>query len=48
MALVVYFFVVTPYEAAKKRLYPAQPDADTVDPNTELLTEIRDELRARR
>ena len=48
MALVVYFFIVTPYEAAKKRLYPAQPDADTVDPNTELLTEIRDELRARR
>lgn len=47
MAFVVYFFVVKPYEAAKARMFPAEPDADTVDPNTELLTEIRDALRTR-
>ncbi len=26
----------------------AEPDSDTIDPNTELLREIRDELRAPR
>ncbi len=48
MAFVVYFFIVTPYEKAKSRYFPAEPDADTIDPNTELLREIRDELRAPR
>lgn len=47
LAAVVYFFVVKPYVAAKERFFPAEPDADTVDPNTELLKEIRDSLRAR-
>jgi large conductance mechanosensitive channel len=48
LAFIVYFFVVKPYEAAKDRLYPKEPEAETVDPNTELLTEIRDLLRERR
>ena len=47
MAFVVYFFIVKPYERAKARFFPAQPDADTIDPDTELLREIRDELRQR-
>ena len=47
MAFVLYFFIVKPYERAKERFYPAEPDADTVDPNTELLREIRDTLRER-
>jgi large conductance mechanosensitive channel len=48
MAFVVYFFIVKPYEKAKDRFFPAEPDADTIDPNTELLREIRDALRAPR
>ena len=48
MAFVVYFFIVKPYEKAKDKFFPAEPDADTIDPNTELLREIRDELRAPR
>lgn len=48
MAFVVYFFIVKPYEKAKDRFFPAEPEAETVDPNTELLREIRDELRAPR
>lgn len=48
MAFVVYFFVVKPYEAAKERMFPKEPTAETVDPNTQLLTEIRDALRAPR
>jgi large conductance mechanosensitive channel len=48
MAFVVYFFVVKPYEHAKERYFPGEPDADTIDPNTELLREIRDSLRERR
>jgi large conductance mechanosensitive channel len=47
LAAVVYFFIVKPYEAAKERLFPSEPEAETVDPNTELLKEIRDSLRAR-
>jgi large conductance mechanosensitive channel len=47
MAFVVYFFVVKPYEHAKNRFFPAEPEAATSDPNTELLREIRDELRQR-
>ena len=42
MAFVVYFFIVRPYESAKDRYFPAELDAETVDPNTELLREIRD------
>ncbi|MGL4745592.1 MAG: large conductance mechanosensitive channel protein MscL [Dermatophilaceae bacterium] len=45
VAFVVYFFVVKPYEAAKARFVPAKEAA--VDPNIQLLTEIRDSLRAR-
>ena len=48
MAFVVYFFIVKPYERAKERYFPAEPEAETIDPNTELLREIRDELRAAR
>ena len=47
MAAVVYFFVVKPYERAKERFFPAEPAAETIDPNTELLREIRDALRER-
>lgn len=47
LAAVIYFFVVKPYTAAKARFFPDEPDAETVDPNTELLKEIRDSLRAR-
>ena len=48
ISAVVYFMVVKPYELAKARFFPAEPeDADTIDPNTELLKEIRDALRAR-
>jgi large conductance mechanosensitive channel len=48
VAFVVYFFVVKPYAAAQARLFPKEPEAETIDPNTELLKEIRDELRAGR
>lgn len=48
VAFIVYFFIVKPYEAAKERLFPSEPEAATIDPNTELLKEIRDELRASR
>ena len=48
MAFVVYFFILKPYEKAKAKHFPAEPDAETIDPNTELLREIRDELRAPR
>ncbi|MGL5850214.1 MAG: MscL family protein [Phycicoccus sp.] len=47
LAAVVYFGIVKPYEAAKARMFPAEPEAATVDPNTQLLTEIRDALRVR-
>ncbi len=47
VAAVIYFFVVKPYAAAKEKFFPAEPEAATVDPNTELLKEIRDSLRAR-
>lgn len=48
LAFIVYFFIVKPYEKAKEKFFPAEPDAETIDPNTELLREIRDELRASR
>jgi large conductance mechanosensitive channel len=48
MAFVVYFFIVKPYEHAKEKFFPAEPEADTIDPNTELLREIRDALRTPR
>lgn len=47
IAAVVYFAVVKPYVAAKEKFFPAEPESETVDPNTELLKEIRDSLRAR-
>ena len=48
MAFVLYFFVVKPYEHAKERYFPGEPDADTIDPNTERLRQIRDSRRERR
>lgn len=48
MAAIVYFFIVKPYTAAKERYFPDEPEAETVDPNTEILREIRDSLRAAR
>lgn len=48
LAFVVYFFIVKPYEVAKARFFPKEPEAETIDPNTELLKEIRDELRSGR
>ena len=48
MAFVVYFFIVKPYETAKEKYFPDEPEAETIDPNTELLREIRDELRTPR
>ncbi|MFC7486295.1 large conductance mechanosensitive channel protein MscL [Knoellia sp. CPCC 206453] len=47
LAAVVYFFIVKPYTHAKDRFFPAEPDSETIDPNTELLKEIRDSVRAR-
>lgn len=44
IAAVVYFFVVTPYQRAKERFYPAEVGGPS---DTELLAEIRDLLRAR-
>ena len=43
LAMVVYFFVVKPYEAAKARLSRAEADA-APDQSLILLTEIRDLL----
>lgn len=44
MGAVVYFFLVVPYTKAKERFFPAE----AAGPNDiELLTEIRDALRAR-
>jgi len=48
IAAVVYFFVVTPYEAAKARLYPPTPTDEAPDADVALLKEIRDLLAARR
>ncbi len=48
VAFVIYFFVVKPYQAAQARMFPKEPEAETIDPNTELLKEIRDEIRAGR
>lgn len=45
MAFVVYFFIFKPYEAAKEK-FGDEVEAGA-DPNTELLTQIRDELRTR-
>lgn len=47
IAAVVYFLVVKPYTTARERLFPREPETETIDPNTELLREIRDSLRAR-
>ena len=45
VAAVVYFFIVTPYEAAKKRYAKVEEDA-APDENVQLLKEIRDLLAA--
>lgn len=45
LAFIVYFFIVKPYEAARSRM--VGPEESAVD-QISLLTEIRDELRARR
>jgi len=41
LAAVVYFFVVTPYQKAKERYFPADAGGPT---DSQLLTEIRDLL----
>jgi large conductance mechanosensitive channel len=46
LAFVVYFFVVKPYEAWRHRLMG--PTSEAAPDEVALLTEIRDELRARR
>ncbi len=45
VAAVVYFFVVTPYEAAKRRFAAKEVDA-APNEDVQLLTEIRDLLAA--
>ncbi len=45
IAAIVYFFIVTPYQKAKAKFSPDEPEA--IDPQTVLLTEIRDSLRTR-
>jgi len=47
IAAVVYLFVVTPYQAAKARLYPSTPKDLAPDADVVLLREIRDLLAAR-
>ena len=44
VAAVVYFFVVTPYQKAKERFFPAEASGPT---DTELLTQIRDLLASK-
>ena len=44
-AAVVYFFVVTPYNKAKERFFPTEPEGTPAD--IALLTEIRDALQSR-
>ncbi|EON22299.1 MULTISPECIES: MscL family protein [Nocardioides] len=44
MGAIVYFFVVVPYTKAKEKFFPAEASGPS---DTELLTEIRDALRAR-
>jgi large conductance mechanosensitive channel len=46
LAAIVYFLIVKPYTAAKARFFPDEPEAETVDPNTEILREIRDSLQS--
>lgn len=46
LAAIVYFFVITPYEAAKARYARAEEDA-APDENIVLLREIRDALQSR-
>lgn len=48
LSAVVYFFVVTPYELAKARLFPAEETVAVPDADVALLIEIRDLLAARR
>jgi len=44
-AAAVYFFVVTPYNKAKERFFPTEPEGTPTD--IALLTEIRDALQSR-
>jgi large conductance mechanosensitive channel len=46
LAFIVYFFIVKPYEAARARF--GGPAEEVGPDEVALLTEIRDELRARR
>ena len=48
LAAVIYFMIVKPYETARERLSKGEKDeVAEVDPQLELLKEIRDTLRAR-
>jgi large conductance mechanosensitive channel len=44
LAFVVYFFIVVPYTKAKEKFFPGEAAGPS---EVELLTEIRDALRAR-
>lgn len=46
LALIVYFFVVKPYEAAKERFFPGTEE-EAIAEEVTLLREIRDTLQAR-
>lgn len=47
VAAVVYFVIVKPYEALQARRKSGEEAVEALDPQLELLTEIRDALRAR-
>jgi large conductance mechanosensitive channel len=47
-AAVVYYLIVKPFQALLARLYPAKPgETAAAPPDVQLLTEIRDLLKAR-
>lgn len=47
LAVVVYFFVVLPYQKAKERFFPAEVAEEGVSEEVALLTQIRDALVTR-
>ena len=47
LAVVVYFFVVTPYQKAKERFFPSEVADEGVSEEVALLSQIRDALVAR-
>jgi large conductance mechanosensitive channel len=47
LAVVVYFFVVLPYQKAKERFFPSEVGDEGVSEEVALLSQIRDALTAR-